>query len=74
MSRKDQAPLTSLASWAKDVLETLPPLLSRTVAAKTLGVSTRTIDRRIRAGVLEAVRTGRRVLIPRVCLVEHLAS
>jgi excisionase family DNA binding protein len=61
-----------LPAWTEDLLAALPPLLTRDLSAKTLGVSKKTIDRRIRVGLLTMVRCGRRVLVPRVALVNYL--
>jgi excisionase family DNA binding protein len=45
-------------------------LLSRTEAARRLGVSLLTLDREIRRGALAATRIGRRVLVPAEALVD----
>ena len=65
---------SALPEWAQDVLSALPPLSGRPDAAKTLGVSTKTLDRRIRSGDLEHVKHGGRVLIPRMAIVAMLVA
>jgi excisionase family DNA binding protein len=62
-----------LPSWANDLLTTLPPLLERGEAALALHIGLRTLDRRLAEGSLAFTRSGGRVLIPRVAIVEHLA-
>lgn len=52
----------TLPRWAADVLAQLPPLLSRDHAARVSTCSRKTIDRRVREGVLKSVRNGKRVL------------
>lgn len=58
--------------WSDDLLHSLPLLLTRAQAAHVLGVSTKSIDRRIREKAFTAVRFGRRTLIPRGSLVRFL--
>jgi excisionase family DNA binding protein len=74
-THSDESPQRyGLPRWAQDVLEGLPPLLSRDLAARTAGISKKSIDRRVREGLLQAVRCGGRVLIPRLALMEFLAG
>jgi excisionase family DNA binding protein len=54
-------PEGNLVPW-KDV--SMTEFLSRTEAAEQLRVSPRSIDKLIKTGRLDAVRVGRRVLIP----------
>jgi len=61
-----------LPTWANDLLMTLPPLLDRGEAAKALHVGLRSLDRRLAEGSLAFTRSGGRVLIPRIAIVEHL--
>lgn len=61
-----------LPEWALDLLEVLPPILSRDEAASVGRISTKTLDRRIRERRLEAIHADGRVLIPRLALVEFL--
>jgi hypothetical protein len=63
-----------LSRWAQDLLEGLPPILSRDEAAHVARVSKKTLDRRIRERRLEAIHADGRVLIPRLALVEFLVS
>lgn len=63
-----------LPEWALDILETLPPLVTRAAAAKALVVSVKTLDRRIEEHVLTAVHVGSRVLVPRLALVGYLVT
>jgi hypothetical protein len=65
---------TELPRWATDLLQTLPPLLTREGAAQTLGVAPVSIDRRIRRRELSATKHGARVLVPRLALVEYLVA
>lgn len=60
--------------WAEDVATTLPGLLTRAAAAEVLKVSRKTLDRRIRAGLLKVARHGRRVLVPRLAVLELLGG
>jgi excisionase family DNA binding protein len=64
----------SLPPWAADILDTLPPLLTRDDAAKRLNLSESTLDRRIVDGSLVVVKNGRRVMIPRLELVKMLVA
>jgi len=68
MIQKDRSP-----AWVDDVIRTLPLFLTPVGAATALGCSRRTVDRRIRARELEAVRNGRMVLIPRAAVAEFLS-
>ena len=68
MNQKDRP------AWIEDLIRALPLLLSPVAAAAALGCSRRTVDRRIRARELMAVRNGRRVLIPRTAVAEFLAG
>ena len=49
-------------------------MLSRTAAAKQLGLNVRTIDAMIRRQQIKAIRIGRRVLIPEAALGQALAN
>jgi excisionase family DNA binding protein len=65
---------TPLPEWLAEIERGLPLLAARQVAAETLGVTTKTIDRRIRAGQLVAVTHGARVLIPRKAIIDLLMA
>lgn len=65
---------SNLPPWAADILETLPPLLTREAAAKLLNMSESTLDRRIGDGSLVVVKTGRLVQVPRLELVKMLVA
>lgn len=68
-SRGDEV---SLPEWARDILTALAPLSDRPTAARTLGVSVKTLDRRIKDGALASVKHGNRVLVPRRAIVDLL--
>jgi excisionase family DNA binding protein len=59
-------------AWIEDTIRSLPLFLSPVAAAAALGCSRRTVDRRIRARQLSAVRNGRIVLIPRMAVADFL--
>jgi hypothetical protein len=61
-----------LPPWAEDILVTLPPVLSRERAGEALGVSTKTIDRRIAEGAIPVIPEGTRILIARLEFVRYL--
>ena len=56
-----------------DVLNSLPPTLSPKDASARIGLSQRTIARRLKDGSLAHAKVGARVVIPRQALVEMLA-
>ena len=49
-------------------------MLSRSAAAKQLGLNVRTVDAMIRRQQIKAIRIGRRVLIPEAALGQALAN
>lgn len=58
-------------------LEEMPnqlTMLSRSAAAKQLGLNVRTIDAMIRRQEIKAIKVGRRVLIPEVVLGQSLEN
>jgi excisionase family DNA binding protein len=61
-------------AWVEDMIRTLPLFLTPVGAAAALGCSRRTVDRRIRTLELEAVRNGRKVLIPRTAIAKFLSK
>jgi excisionase family DNA binding protein len=74
MSEGNVVTKNKLPLWTDDLAASLPPLLDRREAASVLRCSTRTLDRRIRLGVLAATRHGDRVLIPRASIIDLLAG
>ncbi len=61
-------------AWVEDIIRTLPLFLTPVSAAAALGCSRRTVDRRLRTLELEAVRNGRKVLIPRTAIAKFLSK
>jgi excisionase family DNA binding protein len=62
------------ARTVADPLDGLPPTVTLDRAADVLGLSVRTVQRRIRAGELAAVKDGRRLLVERSALADYLAG
>ena len=60
--------------WAADLAASLRPLLTRDETAITLRCSRKTVDRRIREGLLKALRNGGRVVIPRAAVLAILGA
>lgn len=63
-----------LPPWAADILQALPPILTRAEAAKALRMCERTLDRRIAEGRLVAIKDDGRVTIPRLAVVHLLVA
>lgn len=66
--------LLSRPRWADDLEDSLPPLPSIRESATALRCSTRTVRRRIRAGLLEALKHGNRVVVPRAAVLALLGA
>lgn len=69
-----ESPSNTLPTWARDVLLSMTPMVSRAQAATTLNITERQVDRLIAARVLTGIKQGTRTTVPRWSVVSYLLA